>query len=171
MNDDMDQLLGRLTPHGPRAELRPQVLAAVAGQLQADRESRVFRRSALTVAALIVFGIVLNIGLSRASDRRIAKLFGPPPLSKQALEIAEFVGQATDAETGRWVYEQVATSIASSDGHAAYAAYCEMLQRLVEESHVGFSPPREVKERPDSHGAKKTAEDSEDAEGRSCWFV
>jgi hypothetical protein len=159
MNDDMDQLLGRLTPHGPRAELRPQVLAAVAGQLQADRESRVFRRSALTVAALIVFGIVLNIGLSRASDRRIAKLFGPPPLSKQALEIAEFVGQATDAETGRWVYQQVATSIASSDGHAAYAAYCGMLQRLIAETQRNPRGPKTSNSRPDIRGAADRALD------------
>jgi hypothetical protein len=153
MNDDIEQRLGHLTPRGPRAELRPQVLAAVAGQLQADRESRRFRRSALVVAASIVLGVALNIGLSRASDRRIAKLLGPPPLSKQALEIAEFVGKATDAETGQWVYRQLAPTPTSGDGRAAYAAYCEMLQQLIEESQPALRQRSPSKERPDFRGA------------------
>ena len=70
MNDDIEQLLGRLTPSGVRPELRPQVLAAVASQLQTDRESRRFRWSALAVTASIALGVALNISLSRASDRR-----------------------------------------------------------------------------------------------------
>jgi hypothetical protein len=168
MNDDIEQLLDRLTPRGARPELRPQVLAAVAGRLQTDRESRRFRWSALAVAASIVLGVALNIGLSRASDRRLAQLFGPPPLSKQAMEIAEFVGQATDAETARWVYQRLAPPRASGDGRAAYAAYCEMLQRLIDESAVVIREPTESKERPDIRGAKKTAED---AEAGACLFV
>ncbi len=87
MNDDIEQLLIRLTPRGVRAELRPQVLAAVESQLQAEPASPWLRRSALAVAALLVLGIGMNIGVNEMSNRRMAQLFGPPPGSKRALDV------------------------------------------------------------------------------------
>ncbi len=161
MNDDLEQRLGRLTPRGPRAELRPQVLAVVARRLQANRESRVFRRAALAVAVSLVLGVGLNVALSRASDQRMARLLGPPPCT-------------------------------SGDGRAAYAAYCEMLQRLLAETQPNPQRSKTSKGRPDFRGAANraldpnalatnptrlrtacpisTAEDAEDAEAR-CLLV
>ena len=93
MNDDIEQLLGRLTPRGVRPELRPQVLAAVASQLEAEPASPWLRRSALAVAASLLVGIAMNIWASHAAERRLARLFGPPPVSKQAMELANAVGE------------------------------------------------------------------------------
>ena len=106
MNDDIEQLLGRLTPRGVRPELRPQVLAAVASQLEAEPASPWLRRSALAVAASFLVGIAMNIGASEMAERRLAQLFGPPPVSKQAMELANAVEEITDAKTAQWVYQQ-----------------------------------------------------------------
>jgi hypothetical protein len=140
MNNDIEQLLGGLTPRGARAELRPQVLAAVTGQLQAERKSRRFRRSALAVATSIVLAVALNIGLSRAADRRMARLLGPPPRS-------------------------------CGDGRAAYAAYCEILQRLVAETQRNPRGSKTSNGRPGFRGAANAASDTSYlavAAGSSC---
>ncbi len=78
MNDDIEQLLGRLTPRGVRPELRPQVLAAVTDQLQAEPASPWLRRSALAVVALLVLGIGMNVWVNDRSHRRLAQIFGQP---------------------------------------------------------------------------------------------
>jgi len=133
-NDDLEQLLGRLTPRGVRPELRPRVLAAVASQWEAEAASPWLRRSALAVAASLLLGIAMNVWASRAAERRLAQLFGPPPVSKQAMELAKAVEEITDAKTAQWVYQQFAAARPSGDGIAAYAAYNDLLRRLIEES-------------------------------------
>ena len=110
IDDDIEQLLGRLTPRGVCPELRPQVLAAVASQLEAEPASRWPRRSALAVAASLLLGIGMNIWASKSAERRLAELFGPPPVSKQAMELADAMEKTTDAETARWVYQRLAAS-------------------------------------------------------------
>jgi hypothetical protein len=132
--NDIEQLLGSVTPRGVRPELRPQVLAAVASRLQADRQSRWMRRSALAVAASIFVGVGLNVWLSQMSERHLAQLFGPPPVSKRAMEIADMVREVTDAETAQLVYRQLTAPRPSGDGQAAYTAYCKMLKQLADES-------------------------------------
>ncbi len=131
MNDDMEQLLGRLTPRGVRPELRPRVLAAVASQLKTEPASPWLRRSTWAVAASILVGIVMNLGVSVRAERRLAQLYGPPPVSKQAMELANAVKEVTDAQTAQWVYQRFAAPRRTEDGLAAYMAYNEMLVRLI----------------------------------------
>jgi hypothetical protein len=131
MNDDMEQLLGRLTPRGVRPELRPQVLAAVASQLKAEPASPWLRRSAWAVAASILVGIAMNIGVSVRAERRLAQLYGPPSVSKQAMELANAVEEVSDAQTAQWVYQRFAVARRSEDGLAAYMAYNDMLIRIL----------------------------------------
>ena len=138
MNDDIERLLDRLTPRGVRAELRVDVLAAVTGALQAepDRlcESRTnspwLRRSALVVAASLLVGVALNVWANETSKRRLARLFGPPPVSKRAMEIADAIEEITDAQTAQWVYRRL-TVPHRSDGYPA--KYYATLERLIRE--------------------------------------
>jgi hypothetical protein len=134
MHDDIEQLLGRLRPGGVRPELRPRVLAAVASQLAAEPASAWMRRSALAVAALLLLGIGMNVWASKAAERRLAQLFGPPPPSRPAMELAAAVEKATDAQTARWVYQRLAASHPSGDGLAARLAYSDMLKQLIDNS-------------------------------------
>ena len=127
MNDNIEQLLGRLTPRGVRPELRPQVLAAVASQLEVEPASPWLRRSTLAVAASILVGIAMNIWASEVAERRLAMLFGPPPVSKQAMELANAVEKATDARTAQLIYQRLAAPHPSGNALAAYVSYSDML--------------------------------------------
>jgi hypothetical protein len=100
MNDDLEQQLGRLTPRGVRAEVRPRVLTAVASRLPAEQShgersgmnsvppSRRLRYAAWAAAASILLGIALNVIVSQAADRRMARLVGPPPAANPNAERA-----------------------------------------------------------------------------------
>ena len=111
MNDgnQVEQRLRGLTPRGTEPELRGQVLAAVGRELAADRVSRWRRSPGLAVAASLLLGVVLNVWVNKASDRRLARLYGPPPVPRQIAEVAEAVASVTDAETGRQVRQQLLT--------------------------------------------------------------
>jgi len=143
MNDDMEELLGRLTPRGVRADLRPQVLAAVASHLKAERASPWLMRSTLVVAALLLLGIGMNLGVSERAERRLAEIYGPPAVSKRAMELAKAVEEVTDAQTAQWVYRQFAAPPPRGDGLAAYAAYSDMLRRLLNTKEPFDETPQE----------------------------
>ena len=130
-NDDIEVLFGRLTPAGIRPELRAQVLAAVASQLKMEPASPWLRRSALAVAASILVGIVMNVEASQMAERHLAQLYGAPPISKQAMELAKAVEAVTDAKTAQWVYKQIAAPRRSGDGRAAYY---DMLRQMIDKS-------------------------------------
>jgi len=83
MNDDIEELLSRLTPCGAGPDLRPRVMAAVADELQAAPYSPWLRRAAMAVAASLLVAIALNVWVSQAADRRLAQLIGPPPATSQ----------------------------------------------------------------------------------------
>ncbi len=131
---DVEHLLDRLTPRGVRPELRPEVLAAVESQLEEGTASAWPWRSALAVAALLLLGIAMNVGVNKVAERRMAQLFGPPPISKQAMELANAVEKITDPQTARWVYQQFAAPRPCEDESPNYAAYSDLLRRLINES-------------------------------------
>lgn len=133
MNDEIEPLLGRLKPRGVGPELRPQVLAAVASRLEAESASPWLRRSALAVAATLLVGIALNVWVSDRSERRLAQLFGPTPVPKQVLELADAVQEITDTQTAQWIRQRFAASRPSGKSLAAYASYNDMLRRLLED--------------------------------------
>ena len=72
MNDDIEQRLGRLTPRGVRPELRPQILAAMANQLEVEPASPWLRWSlprwfwpcatAASLLAAVTFGCLWASG-------------------------------------------------------------------------------------------------------------
>jgi hypothetical protein len=91
------------------------------------------RRAATAVAASLLLGIGLNIWAAKASEQRLARLFGPPPISKQAMEIAKDVEKITDAQTGQWVYRQLAMPRKPGDAAVAYSKYRDTVKRLIDE--------------------------------------
>jgi hypothetical protein len=91
------------------------------------------RRAAAAVAASLLLGIGLNVWVSKTSEQHLAKLFGPPPVSKRAMEIAKDVEGITDAETGRWVYRRLTAPISPRAAAAARAEYYGKIQKLIDE--------------------------------------
>jgi hypothetical protein len=138
-NEDIEQLLGRLSPRGVPPELRPRVLAAVASRLQTRPETFWRRRFALAAAASILVGIGLNVWACKASDLRMARLFGPSPLSKQALDLVNTVEKATDAQTGQWVLRQITARLPSDD---AFTKYDAVVKKLIHELQIVSEEPK-----------------------------
>jgi hypothetical protein len=132
-NDDVERLLLRLTPRGLGSAARTQVLAAVASVLRKEPASPWTRRFAWAVAAALLFGIALNVWVSKSTDYRLAQLFGPPPVSKEAKELADTIESVAGAQTARWVYERCAAARSSGDGRLAYEAYCDRARQLTNE--------------------------------------
>jgi hypothetical protein len=91
------------------------------------------RHAAMAVAASLLLGVGLNIWASKESEQQFARIYGPAPISKPAMEIATAVGAITDAQTGQWVYNRLATPRPFGDGAAAYAKCCAAVKQLIDE--------------------------------------
>jgi len=140
MNDDIERRLRQVTPRGAPPELRPRVLAAVAGELNAATPSRRTHRLALAVAAAVLAGLAVNSWVNDTIDRRLAIVLGPAPVHKQAAEIAADVASITDPSTGRWVYERLTAGRPHDDDARPYAV---RLQQMIQQLTV------DLKETPD----------------------
>jgi len=139
MNDDeIERLLGRLKPRVPAPDIRPWVLTAVASELRKEPDSPWLRRVTWATAAALLFGIALNVWVNESANCRLAQLFGPPPISKQAKELADTIESVADAQTARWVYERCVAAQSSGDGRAAYEAYRKRLTQLASELSGSF---------------------------------
>jgi hypothetical protein len=77
MNEDLEQLLGRLPARGVRSEFRAEVLGAIDARLRAGPASPLLRRSTWAVAALLLLGVGMNVWVSARSSRHLAQLFDP----------------------------------------------------------------------------------------------
>src|SRR5690606_20574872 len=120
------------TPRGAPPELRSRAMEAVAKELNADARPRgsLPALGLAAVAAAFVLSLALNHQVNRASERRLARILGPIPPSKQALELANEIAAITDAETGRWAYELLAPK---SDAVREIPKHARELQRLIHE--------------------------------------
>jgi len=134
MNQDIERLLDELTPRGPAPELRDRVLAAV-GDVLAEVSTparRRFRfRPGLGVAAALLASLLLNHLVNTSVDRRLAAVLGPPPVPRQAAEIAAEIAALTDSRTGQWAYERLAASRSESADPQHYPVRLQELIRQV----------------------------------------
>jgi len=132
MSDDLERLLSEITHRGAPPELRSRVMEVVAKELNADARTRASLPTLglAAVAAAFVLSLALNYQVNRASERRLAKILGPIPPSKQALELANDIAAITDAETGRWAYERLAPK---RDSVQEIPKHARELQRLIHE--------------------------------------
>jgi len=132
MNDDLESLLGSLTPRGAPPELRSRVLAAVAQERETTRRParRRFPAWTATAAALVVAGF-LNHMANRSDEERLARAFGPRPVSPEAVRLARDVAEAAGPEAGRWLLERLTTPgrPATRDDLIRHAAEIERLSR------------------------------------------
>jgi len=111
MNQDIERLLHELPPSGPAPELRNRVLAAVGDALAeapAPARRRVGFRPGLGVAAALLASLLMNYLVNTTVDRRLAAVLGPPPVPRQAAEIAAEIADLTDSRTGQWAFERLA---------------------------------------------------------------
>lgn len=128
MNDDLERLLRQATPRAAPPELRDRVLAAVAEEL--DSATRVGWLLPLAVAAALLVSLATNVLVNDAVGRRLAVVLGPPPVPKQAAEIAAEIASITDAPTGRWAYARLAASRSRVDDARQYA---DRLNRMIQQ--------------------------------------
>jgi hypothetical protein len=143
MNDNTEQLLAKLTPCRTANELRAQVLGAVGGELKALRQWRRQRRIGLATFAAVLFSVALNVWVEHSTSRRITSLFGPPPVCRQAMELANFIAPYTDAQTGQWIYQQM-TSYQPTEKYTM-EKYFSMLQKINIEYELLLRDPRHEK--------------------------
>ncbi len=127
-DEEMERILRQATPRGADAALRGRVLAAVgcgeavgpavpAGSIPPSEEpagtagptswERVYWPA---VAAAILLGVLLNYWIAVEGKERLARIMGPPAVSKQAADVAADIAAITDEATGRWAYERLAAS-------------------------------------------------------------
>jgi hypothetical protein len=134
MSHDLEFCLRQLRLRGPSAELRERVLAAVAMEIEREAKPERLRprfRIQLTVAIAACLGgsLLLNHLVSSALDRRLARLLGPPPVPRLAVELAAEIASVTDADTGRWALARFMAGSQGSDPRH----HAKRLQTLIRE--------------------------------------
>ena len=135
MNDDVEEILGRLAPHGPEKALRTDVLAAIDREFGRQRGARRVRWAALAAAALLSASVGLNLWTDQKIDARLAQIVGPAPLDRQALELANDIASVTDAETGRWFYQRITSQRRSPRSYQkSLRQYQRILERMTQMS-------------------------------------
>jgi len=110
MSDEVENMLGTVTPNGAPSGLRARVLAATGDELavtpQRPRTRRRFPIGLATAAALL-----LGMGADRLADRlneeRLGRAFGPRPISPAVMELAQDVAEVAGPEAGRWAFERL----------------------------------------------------------------
>jgi hypothetical protein len=132
VNDDVEDILERLAPEGPAFDLRTRVLGAVVGELHRRGDSRRPWFAALAAAAALVVSVGLNVWADRSLGASLARIVGPIPLEREALDLANDVAVVTDAETGRWFYERVTSGRGTQQACRQFLAdYQRVLNELL----------------------------------------
>jgi len=137
MSDEIERLLGQVTPPGAPSELRARVLVAVAAELRLGPkvQSRPGFRPGLTAAASLLAAVALHYWVNDSVNHRLARALGPLPVRRQAAEIAADVASITEPSIGQWVYERLTRRGPRGGDPRRYAARLEqMIQQLTVDS-------------------------------------
>jgi hypothetical protein len=131
MSDDLERRFRQVTPPGAPPELRLRVLAAVADELNSVHRARRPLRHVLAwaVAAAVLVSLALNTVVSSSIDRRLAVVLGPRPVRRDAAEIAAEIASVTDAPTGQWAYERLASDQSHGDDALRYVVRLRQMIR------------------------------------------
>jgi hypothetical protein len=127
VNDDVEELFERGMPRGPAPELRTRVLAAVGRQLDRRNDLRRLCLAALAAAAALMVSVGLNVWADRSIDVRLARVVGPAPMDRAAMELANDIAAVTDTETGRWFYRRMVSIRKPQDGFRQWQAGCQRI--------------------------------------------
>ena len=134
MNQDIERLLDELTPRGPAPELRAPGSGRrweCAGRDFPARGRRLRFRPGLGVAAALLASLMMNYLVNASVDRRLTAVLGPPPVPRQAAEIAAEIATLTDSRTGQWAFERLAASRSPSVDTQHYPVQLQELIRQV----------------------------------------
>jgi hypothetical protein len=99
MSSDLERLLEQLVPRGAPPPLRERVLAQVDRALTTPPTVWVRRWSWAALAACLLLGAVLNFGLAKAHEARLAQIYGPEPVPRQIEDLTRTIAWMTDAQT------------------------------------------------------------------------
>jgi hypothetical protein len=138
MKNDIEDMLESLTPCRARAELRDEVLGAVADELVPTRPTPVRRarwdfRVGAAIAVSLILGVVLNVWAIRSDDARQARLFGPEPLPRQICETVETAERVAGPECAEMIRQRLVSAWQSRprDDPRAVFRYRQQLIQLV----------------------------------------
>ena len=118
MKNDIEDILESLTPCRAPAELRDEVLGAVADELVPTRPTRPtpVRRArwdfhvGAPIAVSLLLGVVLNIWAIRSDDARQARLYGPKPLPRQICETVETAELVAGPECAEMIRQRLVSA-------------------------------------------------------------
>jgi hypothetical protein len=170
MNNDPEQILAQLSPCRTSNELRSQVLDAIDAELRSVRQWRRQRRLGLATVAMVLLSVALNFWVNHTISQRIALLYGPLPVSRQAMESANFIAKYTDAQTGQWVYQQMTSHQPQPISTEQYYAF---LQKLTIEYENILREPRheKIKENSPVDGNRRGDADRNSSHSRRHLFL
>jgi hypothetical protein len=109
MSDELENLLGRVTPRGAPPELRSHVISLVTNELGAPARPK--RRSGLAwmIFVGIFAAVTLNVWVNERHRARLAELYGPDPPATAVEDLRKLIESATDAETAQWFSKRLQT--------------------------------------------------------------
>jgi hypothetical protein len=119
MSDDLERLLEKLTPRGAPAPLRERVLAEVGRELKLAPAAHRRGWGWAALAASLIFGVVLNFGLAKAHEARLAQIYGPRPVPRQIVELTRTVAAVTDPETASQIQQELLKAVRQRPSSAA----------------------------------------------------
>jgi hypothetical protein len=102
MNGDPERFLEQVPLRGAPPHLRDRVLARVTRELTAPAQVRWTGWAGVAVAAGLLLGVALNAVVVRVQEARLAALYGPRPVPRPLVELAETVAAVTDEQTASW---------------------------------------------------------------------
>jgi len=107
MSDELEDLLDRLTPHGPTNSLRERVVSSVAKELSGAARPKNRHRLGWAIVVGILLTVALNIWVGKRQDNELTGLYGSPPPSPAIEELSRVIESATDVETAQWFKKQM----------------------------------------------------------------
>jgi hypothetical protein len=106
MSGDLERLLEQLTARGAPAPLRERVLGEVYRELKAGPASHLRRWGWAALAASLLLGVALNVGLTMVYEARFARIYGPEPVPRQIEELTRTIAKMTDEQTASQFREE-----------------------------------------------------------------
>jgi hypothetical protein len=131
MNHDPERLLEQLTPCRVSAEIRCNILDAVADELHALKQWRNQQWLGLATVVLLLLSIVFNLWVKQSICQRIASLYPPVQPSREVVETANYIATYTNPQVGEWMYQQM---ISNQSEQLSSEQSLSIISKIIDES-------------------------------------
>jgi len=111
MSSDSERFLERLTPRGAPPPLRERVLDSVTRELAVRPAAHWSRWAWGALAASLLLGVALNVGLERAHEAKLAEIYGPKPVPREVAEMTRTIEKVTDKQTASWYQQELLAAV------------------------------------------------------------